>query len=139
MILETIGNLDIFRPRVKLVSTKTILRNMVCYTVLRICSTPLFSIFSLSGFEREPFKLHKQMIPHFVALDVGSKISQAQLCSSIRGSHATFLLKNTLFKVEVAWQPLIEGKGCSPSMLRHVLGHSNEVLFVFLPSFLVKI
>ena len=57
------------------------------------------------------------MIPHFVALDVGSKISQAQLCSSIRGCHATFLLKNTLFKEEVAWQPLIEQEGCSPSML----------------------
>ena len=87
------------------------------YTLLRICSTPSFPIFNLSRFEREPLKLHKQMTPYFLALDVGSKISQAQLCSFIRGCHTTFLLKNTLFKEEVAWQPLIKQEGCSPSML----------------------
>ena len=57
------------------------------------------------------------MIPHFLALDVIFKIFEAQLCSSIRGCHTTFLLKNTLFKVEVVWQPLIKQEGCSPSML----------------------
>ena len=46
--------------------------------------------------------LDKQMIPHFKGLDVGSKISQEQLCSFIRDDHATFLVKNTLFKEEVA-------------------------------------
>ena len=46
--------------------------------------------------------LDKQMIPHFKGLDVGSKISQEQPCSSIRDDHATFLVKNTLFKEEVA-------------------------------------
>ena len=87
------------------------------YTVLRICSTPTFSIFSLSGFEREPLKLHKQMIPHCVALDVSYIIFQVRLCSCIRGCHATFLLKNTLFKGEVAWQPQKEQQSCSPNML----------------------
>ena len=53
-------------------------------------------------FDREPLKLQKQMIPHFLALDVGIKICQAQLFSSIRGCHATVLVKNTLFKGEVA-------------------------------------
>ena len=33
---------------------------------------------------------------------------QPQLYRSIRGCHTTFLVKNTLFKEEVAWQPLIE-------------------------------
>ena len=61
-----------------------------------------FEYFVKSGFDREPLKLHKQMIPHFLALDVGVKICQEQLCSSIRDDHATFLVKNTLFKEEVA-------------------------------------
>ena len=87
------------------------------YTVLRFCSTPTFPIFNLSGFEREPLKLGKQMIPHFVALDVGSKICQVQQYSFIRGCHTTFLLKSTLFKEEVAWQPLVEQQDCSPSTL----------------------
>ena len=46
--------------------------------------------------------LDKQMIPHFEGLDVGSKISQEQPCSFIRDDHTTFLVKNTLFKEEVA-------------------------------------
>ena len=87
------------------------------YTLLQICSTPTFPNFNLSGFEREPLKLHKQIIPHFVALDVGYKICQEQLPSFIRGCHATFLLKNTLFKGEVAWQPQKEQQSCSPSLL----------------------
>ena len=57
------------------------------------------------------------MIPHFLALDVGVKISQAQLCTYIRDCHATFLVKNTLFKGEVAWQPLKELQICSSSIL----------------------
>ena len=57
------------------------------------------------------------MIPYFLALDVGVKISQAKLCSSIRDSHATFLVKNTLFKGEVTWQPLKELHICSSSIL----------------------
>ena len=58
-----------------------------------------------------------QMIPHFLVLDVGVKICQAQLCSYIRGCHATFLVKNTLFKRKVAWQPLKELQICSSSIL----------------------
>ena len=50
----------------------------------------------------ENLELHKPMIPHFLALDVGVKISQAQLCTSIRGCFATFLVKNTLFEGEVS-------------------------------------
>ena len=69
------------------------------------------------GFDREPFKLHKQMISHLLALDVGVKIWQALLYTSIRGCHATFLVKNTLFKGEVAWQPLKELQSCSSSIL----------------------
>ena len=61
-----------------------------------------FEYFVKSEFDREAFKLHKQMIPHFLALDVWLKIPQAMLCSSIRDNHATFLVKNTLFKEEVA-------------------------------------
>ena len=87
------------------------------YTLLRICSTPTFPIFNLSGFERELLKLHEEMIPYFVALDVGSKICQVQQYSSIRGCHTTFLLKSTLFKGEVAWQPLTERQGCSLCIL----------------------
>ena len=34
-------------------------------------------------------------------LDVGLKICQEQLCSSIGDDHATFLVKNALFKEEV--------------------------------------
>ena len=52
--------------------------------------------------------LDKQMIPHFKPLYVGFKISQEQPCSSIRDDHATFLVKNTLFKEKVAGQPLIK-------------------------------
>ena len=84
------------------------------YTVLQFSSTPTFPIFNLSGFEREPLKLGKQMIPHFVALDIGSKICRVQQYSFIRGCHTTFLLKSTLFKGEVVWQPLVEQQDCSP-------------------------
>jgi len=85
--------------------------------VLRFCSTPTFPIFNLSGFEREPLKLCKQMISHYVALDVGSKICQVQLCSSIMSCHRTFVLKSTLFKGKVEWQLLVEQQDCSPSIL----------------------
>ena len=78
------------------------------YTAAHMYSSGGFEYFVKSGFEREPIMLHKQMIPHFKPLDVGSKISQEQSCSSIRDAHATFLVKSTLFKGEVAWQPLIE-------------------------------
>jgi len=43
----------------------------------------------------------KKMIPHFLVLDVDIKIYQAQLSTSIRGCHVTFLVKNTLLKKEV--------------------------------------
>ena len=57
------------------------------------------------------------MIPHFLVLDVGVKICQAHLCSSIKGCHATFLVKNTLFKGEVAWQSLKKLDSFSSSIL----------------------
>ena len=60
-----------------------------------------FEYFVKSRFWREPLMLDKQMIPHFNALDIGSKISQEQPCSFVREDHATFLVKNTLFKEEV--------------------------------------
>ena len=75
------------------------------------------NIYPWRGFDREPLKLHKQMIPHILALDVVVKICQEQLCSSIRDDQATFLVKNTLFKGEVAWQPLKELQSCSSSIL----------------------
>ena len=61
-----------------------------------------FEYFAKSGFEHEPVMLDRQMIPHLKALDVSFKISQEQLCSSVRDDHATFLVKNTLFEEEVA-------------------------------------
>ena len=64
-----------------------------------------------SRIEWEPLELC------ILAPDVGLKISQAQLCSSIRDCHATFLVKNTIFKGEVAWQPLKELQICSSSIL----------------------
>ena len=57
------------------------------------------------------------MIPHFLAVNIGVKISQAQFCTSIRDCHANFLVKNTLFKGEVVWQPLKELQSCSSSIL----------------------
>ena len=76
-----------------------------------------FGHYVKSEFEREPLMLDKQMIPHFKGLDIGSKISQEQPCCSIRDDHATFLVKNTFFKEEVAWQPLKKLQSCSPSIL----------------------
>ena len=61
-----------------------------------------FEHFVKSGFERESLLLDNQMIPHFRGLDVAFKISQEQPCSFIRDGHATFLVKNTLFKEKVA-------------------------------------
>ena len=57
-----------------------------------------FEYFVKSEFERELLMLDKQMIPHFLALDVSVKICQEQLSNSIRDDHATFLVKNALFK-----------------------------------------
>ena len=72
------------------------------YTLSRNSVYNPFAFSTLSAFESEPVELHKQIIPHFLALDVGIKICQEQLCSSIRDDHATFLVKNTLSKEEVA-------------------------------------
>ena len=72
------------------------------YTADRMYWFGGFEHFVKSRFEREPLMLDKQMIPHFKGLDVGFKIYEEQLCSSIRDDHATFLVKNTLFKEEVA-------------------------------------
>ena len=72
------------------------------YTTDRKYQTSGFEYLVKSGFERESLMPDKRMIHHFKPLDVGSKISQEQPCSSIRDDHATFLVKNTLFKEEVA-------------------------------------
>ena len=72
------------------------------YTTDRKYQTSVFEYFAKSEFEREPLMLDKQIIPHFNALDVSIKSCEEQLCSSIRDDHATFLVKNTLFKEEVA-------------------------------------
>ena len=108
---------EIGKKNVKAFFASKVIGNYLAYTLLRICSTPTFPYFNLSEFEREPLKLRKQMISHFVALDVSSKICQVQLCSSIRSCHRTFLLESILFKGEVAWQPLVEQQDCSPSTL----------------------
>ena len=86
------------------------------YTLYRNWWYAHFHFWLWSRFEWEPLKLHRQMIPDYLALDVCVKISKAQLCSSIRGCHANFLLKSTLFK-EPAWQPLIKQENCSSSIL----------------------
>ena len=101
----------------RVVKQTRVLKSYVTYTLSHNSSYTPSAILLWRGFDREPLKLHKQMIPHFLALDVGVKICQAQLCSSIRGCHATFLVKNTLFKGEVAWQPLKELQSCSSSIL----------------------
>ena len=46
--------------------------------------------------------LDNHMVPNFKGLDVVFKISQEQPYSFIRDDHATFLVKNTLFKEEIA-------------------------------------
>ena len=76
------------------------------YTTDRKYQTSGFEYSIKSGFEREPLMLDKQMIPHFNALDVGSKTFQEQQCSFIRDDHATFLVKSTLFKEDVGESPL---------------------------------
>ena len=86
------------------------------YTLYRNWSNTYFHFLLWSWFEGNHLS-YKQLIPHFLALDVGLKISQAQLCSSIRDCHATLLVKNTLFKEEVAWQPLKELQICYSSIL----------------------
>ena len=72
------------------------------YTADRMYWFGGFEYFVKSRFEREPLMLDKQMIPYLKALDVGVKMCQRQLCSFIRDDHATFLVKNTLSKEEVA-------------------------------------
>ena len=51
------------------------------YTAAHMYPYGGFEYFVKSGFDREPLKLYKQMIPYFLAHDIGLKISQAQLCS----------------------------------------------------------
>ena len=57
------------------------------------------------------------MILCFGGLDVGAKISQVQLCNSIRGCKTTFLAKNMVFKEEITRKALIEQQNCTPSIL----------------------
>ena len=64
-------------------------------------STAGFEYFVKSGFERETLMLDKQMIPHFIGLDIDFKISQEEPCGFTRDNHATFLVKNILSKEEV--------------------------------------
>ena len=86
----------------------TYLLNKYTYTLSRNSPYTPSAISLQREFDREPLKLHKQMIPHFLALDVGVKICQAQLCSSIRGCHTTSPLKSVFFTRKVAWQHLIK-------------------------------
>ena len=72
------------------------------YTTAHMYTYGGFEYFVKSGFERELLMLDKQMIPHFKPLDVGFKICKEQLCSFLRDDRATFLVKNTFFKEEVA-------------------------------------
>ena len=65
--------------------------NVPKYTTAHMYPYGGFEYFVKSEFEREPLMLDTQMIPHFIALDVGSKICQEQLCSSIRNHRTTFL------------------------------------------------
>ena len=71
------------------------------YTTAHMYPYGGFEYFVKSEFEGEPLMLDKELIPHFKGLDVGFKISQEQPCSFIMDDHATFLVKNTLFKEEV--------------------------------------
>ena len=74
-----------------------------------------FDYFVKSGFEREPLMLDEQMMPHLKGVDVDSKYLKNS--HVIRDDHATFLVKNTLFKEEAALQPLRKLQSCSPSIL----------------------
>jgi len=47
------------------------------YTAAHMYPYGGFEYFVKSGFDRKPLKLPKQMIPHFLAHDVGLKISQS--------------------------------------------------------------
>ena len=82
-----------------------------------IDGTPISTFCFKGNLSENHLSYMNQWYPIFLALDVGVIISQAQPCTSIRGCHATFLVKNTLFKGEVAWQPLKELQCCSPSIL----------------------
>ena len=75
-----------------------------------------FEYFVKSGFDREPLMLGKQMIPHLKALDVGAKICQEELCSSIRDNHATYLVKDILFLP----------KGTAPEIARKLFSYYFE-------------
>ena len=85
----------------------------ITYTLYGNRSNAYFHFLLWSRFEWEPLELHKQMVPHFLAVEFGIEISQAQLCIFIRGCHATFLVKSVLFTWKFAWQPLTELHSCS--------------------------
>ena len=61
--------------------------------------------------------VERQTIPHLNALVDGSKILGEQLCSFLRGCHATSSLKSVFFTRKVAWSSLIELHGCSWNIL----------------------
>ena len=61
--------------------------------------------------------VERQTIPHLNALVDGSKILGEQLCSFLRGCHATSSLKSVFFTRKVAWLSLIELHGCSWDVL----------------------
>ena len=73
------------------------------YTLSHKTANTTFLLLIWSGFAQKTLKLHTQKIPCFEALDVGFKIFKVELFSSLRDCRATFFLKNTLFKAEVAW------------------------------------
>ena len=78
------------------------------------------------------------MIPQLKALDVNSKISEEQLCSSISDNYATFLVISTFFKEEVAWQPLIKLESCSLSILEPLTRAFIWGTVCFLPILVVE-
>ena len=80
---------------------------MVIHTLyIEIDDTPISTIiFEVDLSENHLSYINKWYLI-FLAFDIGVKISQVQVCTFIGSCHDTFLVENTLFKGEVAWQPL---------------------------------
>ena len=67
---------------------------------------------------RKLMMVERQTIPHSNALVDGLQILGEQLCSFLRGCHATSSLKSVFFTRKVAWSSLIELHGCSWNILK---------------------
>ena len=106
------------RSWVRIISFLFLCKIVMITQKMGIFTTWNLHFLTLPFISSQPMMVKRQTIPHLSALVGGFKILRDQLCSSLRGWHATSHLKIVFFTRKVAWLSLTELHGCSWDILK---------------------